>query len=162
MGAVRRDLVLPRHQRPAGKFHDSADPLGCLWRDRVSVVFGRPLPQGPSCNAPDWNPAAPGTGDGMCATNAHTSDSSSHRRSLPLDGRSVDCGHGVQQNFGTRCATICKEPIRQATGFQGLPRGRRRPGWRREFAIRLAAASRDLTAIVESHVAEPIRPIRIA
>ena len=53
-----------------------------------------------------------------------------------------------------------EEQLPQATVFQDLPRGRKRPEWKREFASRLAAASRDLSAVTESQVAEAIRGYR--
>ncbi len=53
-----------------------------------------------------------------------------------------------------------EEQLPQAAMFQDLPRGRKRPGWKREFASRLAAASCDLSGVTDSRVAEVIRGYR--
>jgi hypothetical protein len=43
-----------------------------------------------------------------------------------------------------------------------LPRGRKRPGWKREFANRLAMAARDLSGVTESELMAAIRGHRTA
>jgi hypothetical protein len=53
-----------------------------------------------------------------------------------------------------------EDRLPQAAVHQDLPRGRKRPGWKREFASRLVAASRDLSAVTESQVVEAIRGYR--
>ena len=50
----------------------------------------------------------------------------------------------------------------QAAVYQDLPRGRKRPGWKREFANRLAVAARDLSGVTESEVMAAIRGHRAA
>ena len=55
-----------------------------------------------------------------------------------------------------------EEQLPQATVFQDLPRGRKRPGWKREFTSRLAAAARDLSGVTESQVVRAIRGYRAA
>ena len=44
--------------------------------------------------------------------------------------------------------------------YQDLPKGRKGPGWKREFARNLEAASRDLSGVTESQIAEVIRGYR--
>jgi hypothetical protein len=41
-----------------------------------------------------------------------------------------------------------------------LPRGRKRPGWKREFTRSLAAAADDLSGVTEVQVAQAIRGFR--
>jgi hypothetical protein len=53
-----------------------------------------------------------------------------------------------------------EDQLPQAAVYQDLPRGRKRPGWKRQFASRLEAASRDLSGVTESQVAEAIRGYR--
>ena len=53
-----------------------------------------------------------------------------------------------------------EDQLPQAAVYQDLPRGRKRPGWKRRFASRLEAASRDLSGVTESQVAEAIRGYR--
>jgi hypothetical protein len=55
-----------------------------------------------------------------------------------------------------------EEQLPHAAVYQDLPRGRKRPGWKREFASRLAAASRDISGVTESRVMEAIRGYRTA
>jgi DNA-binding transcriptional MerR regulator len=54
------------------------------------------------------------------------------------------------------------EQLPQAAVYQDLPRGRKRPGWKREFASRLVAAARDLSGVTESQVVEAIHGYRAA
>src|ERR1700675_1891888 len=54
------------------------------------------------------------------------------------------------------------ERLPQAAVYRDLPRGRKRPGWKREFTSRLAAAARDLSGVTESQVVEAIRGYRAA
>ena len=46
--------------------------------------------------------------------------------------------------------------------YKDLPRGRKRPGWKREFVRSLEAAAADLSGVSESQVAEAIRGFRAA
>jgi hypothetical protein len=58
---------------------------------------------------------------------------------------------------------LAKELERQlprAVVFQDLPRGRKRPGWKREFARSLEAAARDLSGVTESRIMDAVRGYR--
>jgi hypothetical protein len=44
--------------------------------------------------------------------------------------------------------------------YRDLPRGRKRPEWKREFARSLEAAARDLSGVTESQIAKAIRGYR--
>jgi hypothetical protein len=58
---------------------------------------------------------------------------------------------------------LAKELERQlprAAVHQDLPRGRKRPGWKRDFARSLEAAARDLSGVTESQITEAIRGYR--
>lgn len=48
----------------------------------------------------------------------------------------------------------------RAAVYQDLPRGRKRPGWKREFTRKLEAAARDLSGVTESQVSDAIRAYR--
>lgn len=52
------------------------------------------------------------------------------------------------------------EQLPLAVVYQDLPRGRKRPGWKREFTRNLEAAAGDLSGVSESAVAEAIRGFR--
>jgi hypothetical protein len=52
------------------------------------------------------------------------------------------------------------EQLPLAAVYKDLPRGRKRPGWRRAFVRSLEAAAADLSGISESQVAEAIRGFR--
>ena len=52
------------------------------------------------------------------------------------------------------------EQLPLAAVYKDLPRGRKRPGWKREFARSLKAAAADLSGVSESQVAEAIRGFR--
>ncbi len=54
------------------------------------------------------------------------------------------------------------DQLPQAAVYQDLPRGRKRPGWKRDFASRLAVAARDLSGVTESEVIAAIRGHRAA
>ncbi len=58
-------------------------------------------------------------------------------------------------------ANELKERLPRAAEYQDLPRGRKRPGWKREFTHKLEAAARDLAGVTESHIAEAIRSYRV-
>jgi len=47
-----------------------------------------------------------------------------------------------------------------ASVYKDLPRGRKRPGWKREFARILEAAANDLPGVTESQIAQVIRGFR--
>ena len=53
-----------------------------------------------------------------------------------------------------------EEQLPRAAVYQDLPRGRKRPGWKREFARSLEAAARDLSGVTESQIMEAIRGYR--
>lgn len=52
------------------------------------------------------------------------------------------------------------QQLPRAIAYQDLPRGRRRPGWKRELARSLDAASRDLSGVTESQIMDAIRGYR--
>jgi hypothetical protein len=54
------------------------------------------------------------------------------------------------------------DQLPQAAVYQDLPRGRKRSGWKREFASRLAMAARDLSGVTESELMGAIRGHRTA
>ena len=54
------------------------------------------------------------------------------------------------------------DQLPQAAVHGDLPRGRKRPGWKREFASRLAVAAGDLSGVTESEVMAAIRGHRAA
>jgi hypothetical protein len=49
------------------------------------------------------------------------------------------------------------EQLPLAGVYKDLPRGRKRPGWKREFTRTLVAAANDLPGVTKSEVAEAIR-----
>ena len=53
-----------------------------------------------------------------------------------------------------------KEQLPLASVYQDLPRGRKRPGWKREFARNLESAAQDLSGVTEPQIAEVIRGVR--
>jgi hypothetical protein len=53
-----------------------------------------------------------------------------------------------------------EEQLPRAATCQDLPRGRKRPGWKRELARSLDAAARDLAGVTESQIAAAIRAHR--
>src|SRR5215471_5672802 len=53
-----------------------------------------------------------------------------------------------------------KEQLPLASVYQDLPRGRKRLGWKREFARSLEAAAQDLSGVTEPQIAEVIRGVR--
>jgi len=52
------------------------------------------------------------------------------------------------------------EQLPLAGVYKDLPRGRKRPGWKREFTRTLEAAANDLQGVTESQIAEAIRGFR--
>lgn len=54
------------------------------------------------------------------------------------------------------------DQLPQAAIHQDLPRGRKRPGWKQEFANRLAVAANDLSGVTESQIMSAIRGRRAA
>jgi hypothetical protein len=53
-----------------------------------------------------------------------------------------------------------EEQMPRAATYRDLPRGRKRPGWKREFIRSLEAAARDLDGIDESQIVNAIRGYR--
>jgi hypothetical protein len=53
-----------------------------------------------------------------------------------------------------------EEQLPLASVYQDLPRGRKRAGWKREFARSLEAAAQDLSGVTEPQIAEVIRGVR--
>lgn len=52
------------------------------------------------------------------------------------------------------------EQLPVASAYPDLPRGRKRSGWKREFARRLEAAANDLSGVTESQIAAAISGFR--
>jgi len=77
-------------------------------------------------------------------------------RSLPARGREP-----VEVRIPVRdLANEIEEQLPRAGVYQDLPRGRKRPGWKRDFARSLEAAAGDLSGVTESQIAEAIRGYR--
>src|SRR6266849_2673255 len=53
-----------------------------------------------------------------------------------------------------------EQQLPRAAVYRDLPRGRKRPGWKREFARSLEAAARDLSGVTESQIMQAIRGYR--
>lgn len=53
-----------------------------------------------------------------------------------------------------------EEQLPLAAVYKDLPRGRKRPGWKREFTRSLAAAADELSSVTETQIAEAIRGFR--
>lgn len=53
-----------------------------------------------------------------------------------------------------------QEQLPHAAIYLDLPRGRKRPGWKREFARKLEAGARELSGVTESRIADAIRAQR--
>jgi len=53
-----------------------------------------------------------------------------------------------------------EQQLPRAAVYRDLPRGRKRPGWKGEFAHSLEAAARDLTGVTEAQIMEVIRGYR--
>jgi plasmid maintenance system antidote protein VapI len=77
-------------------------------------------------------------------------------RSRPVSGREpVE----VRIPLGNLAKEL-EEQLPRAAVYQDLPRGRKRPGWKREFARKLESAARDLSGLTEAQVSEAIRSYR--
>jgi hypothetical protein len=53
-----------------------------------------------------------------------------------------------------------EDQLPRASVYRDLPRGRKRPGWKRDFLRSLKAAAGDLSGVVESEIAEAVRGYR--
>jgi hypothetical protein len=77
-------------------------------------------------------------------------------RSRPARGR--EC---IEVRIPLRdLAKELNEQLPLADVYRDLPRGRKRPGWKREFTRTLEAAANDLPGVTESQIAEAIRGSR--
>jgi hypothetical protein len=77
-------------------------------------------------------------------------------RSLPARGREP-----IEVRIPLRdLAKELNEQLPLAGVYKDLPRGRKRPGWKREFTRTLEAAANDLPGVTESQIAEAIRGFR--
>lgn len=77
-------------------------------------------------------------------------------RSLPARGREP-----VEIRIPLRdLVNELEEQLPRAAVYRDLPRGRKRPGWKRDFARSLEAAADDLSGVTESRIAEAIRGYR--
>jgi hypothetical protein len=82
-------------------------------------------------------------------------------RYLSLRSRPTRGGEPVEVRIPLRdLAKELNEQLPLAAVYKDLPRGRKRPGWKREFARSLEAAAADLSDVSESQVAEAIRGFR--
>jgi len=52
------------------------------------------------------------------------------------------------------------EQLPRSVVYQDLPRGRKRPGWKREFTRSLAAAAQALSGVTKYQIEEAIRGFR--
>ena len=77
-------------------------------------------------------------------------------RSLPARGREP-----VEVRIPVRdLANEIEEQLPRADVYQDLPRGRKRPGWKRDLARSLEAAAGDLSGVTESQIVEAIGAYR--
>src|SRR6266404_1984179 len=77
-------------------------------------------------------------------------------RSLPTRGREP-----IEIRVPLReLAKELDEQLPRSAVYQDLPRGRKRPGWRREFTRSLEAAAQELSGVTESQIEEAIRGFR--
>ena len=77
-------------------------------------------------------------------------------RSLPARGREP-----IEVRIPVReLATEIEEQLPRADVHQDLPRGRKRPGWKRDLARSLEAAAGDLSRVTESQIIEAIGAYR--
>jgi hypothetical protein len=77
-------------------------------------------------------------------------------RSRPARGR-----ESIEVRIPLRnLAKELEQQLPRGAVYRDLPRGRKRPGWKREFARSLEAAARDLSGVTESQIAEAIRGYR--
>jgi hypothetical protein len=63
------------------------------------------------------------------------------------------------QTVGRRLALI-ESNFLVPWSTKDLPRGRNRPGWKREFTRKLETTARELSGVTESQIAETIRAYR--
>ena len=77
-------------------------------------------------------------------------------RSRPARGReTIEVGIPLRG-----LAKELEEQLPRAALYQDLPRGRKRPGWKREFARGLHAAAADISDVSESEIIRAIRGYR--
>ena len=77
-------------------------------------------------------------------------------RSRPASGREP-----IEVRIPLReLAKELEQQLPRAAVYQDLPRGRKRPGWKRAFARSLEAAARDLTGVTQSQIMEAVRGYR--
>ena len=77
-------------------------------------------------------------------------------RSLPTRGREP-----IEIRVPLReLAKELDEQLPRSAVYQDLPRGRKRPGWKREFTRSLEMAANDLSGVTQSQVADAIRGFR--
>lgn len=77
-------------------------------------------------------------------------------RSLPARGREP-----IEVRIPVRdLAKEIEEQLPRAGMYRDLPRGRRKPGWKRDFTRTLDAAADDLSGVTKSQIIEAIRAYR--
>ncbi len=85
----------------------------------------------------------------------------SKSRYLWMQSRPATGGEPIEVRIPLRnLAKELEQQLPRAAVYPDLPRGRKRPGWKREFARSLDAAARDLAGVTESQVLEAIRGYR--
>jgi hypothetical protein len=92
--------------------------------------------------------------------NLHHEESSKPRyvwlRSRPARGRET-----IEVRIPLRnLARELEEQLPLASIYKDLPRGRKRPGWKREFFDALKTAGNDLSGVTESEIVETVRKHR--
>jgi hypothetical protein len=81
-------------------------------------------------------------------------------RYIWLRSRPARGGEAIEVRIPLReLAKEIEEQLPRAA-YRDLPPGRKRPGWRREFANSLAAAAGDLSAVTEAQIMEAVRSYR--
>lgn len=77
-------------------------------------------------------------------------------RSRPARGRET-----IEVRIPLRnLAKELEDQLPRASVYRDLPRGRKRPGWKRDFLRSLKAAAGDLSGVVESEIGEAVRGYR--
>lgn len=80
-----------------------------------------------------------------------------------LRSRPATAGEPIEVRIPLRDLTReLDEQIPRAEVYRDLPRGRKRPGWKRDFVRSLQTAARDLSGITESQIVDAIRGHRAA
>jgi len=88
-------------------------------------------------------------------------DKSSKFRYVWIRSRPATGGEPIEVRIPLRnLAKELEQQLPRAVAYPDLPRGRKRPGWKREYARSLEAASVDLSGVTESQILKTIRGYR--